>query len=164
MKKLNNLHMIVRAGMTGVGWYDRNGHRYHIWLQTEADKPVTPYAIRPEPKGKPILYVNPPGDIGRYDPGYFQSRRLDATAKANAALVAEALRRAEAEGLYEQAVAANEAEERERLARERAERLDRARSALRERRERHQASPATVALIDALLAAADDALLAALNL
>lgn len=133
MKVLNNLHMTVNGSMVAVGWTELNGNRMHVWLDMYAHEPdeplnggftpVEPYRVTREYElktnaftGQRILYRNPPEGIGPRDTGYFQTRKLDADAKAWRTVVAEALDRAQHEGLFAKAVQANvaakEAEER----------------------------------------------------
>lgn len=132
-KDLNNLGLTANGTMVGPQWTDRDGNRYHVWLAVERPEgadhkspnngyvPVRPFRVSREYQrktdqrdGKMLLYKNPPLNTDgshkhRREPGYFDTRHMDAEASANAAVVTEALRRAEAEGMFEAAVAANQA-------------------------------------------------------
>lgn len=115
--QINDLAMSTDCS---VSWTDDRGQRFHVWLVSNRDGqdyeltvPVEPYEVRSErPMGhafkRRTLYLNCPRNEdgshkNRWQHGYFQTRHLDADAKKNAPLVAEALRRAKDEGLYEKA-------------------------------------------------------------
>lgn len=119
--KIEGLEFTVSGPMIGPHWTDpKDGNRYHFWLRAEANpnasdedrqrndtsRPVSPYMVR-EDRGRVILYRNPPLNVGRYDDGYFKTRYLDASAKANREVVSEVLRRCKDEGLFEKALQAN---------------------------------------------------------
>jgi hypothetical protein len=166
MKNLNGLHMSANSQMISVAWTADDGRRYHVWLETEkvpgatydspnhGYRPLRPFQTRDK------LYQNPATrpdgtHLSRYDEGYFPTRYLNPSAKANAPVIAEALRRAEAEGMFEAAVEQAMQDEADREAREQASRVARMREDLGKRREFMAARPAVVALIDTLLAADD---------
>lgn len=139
--QINGLGMNAGSSMIGPHWTDDAGNRFHFWLSSERKpgedvmrgyQPVRPLQIKPEfnPSKRdysnpPILFMNCPMNADgsykdRYQEGYFQTRKLNATAKKNAPLVAEVLRRCEEEKLFEKA----EAEELAKLEREERERED----------------------------------------
>lgn len=115
--QINDLAMSTNCS---VSWTDDRGQRFHVWLVSNRDGqnyeisvPVEPYEVCSErPMGhafkRRTLYLNcPRNEDGshkdRWQGGYFATRYLDADAKKNAPVVAEALRRAKDEGLYEKA-------------------------------------------------------------
>jgi hypothetical protein len=174
MKNLNNLHMTAspHSAMVGVGWDADNGDRLHVWLQVENNpatgrsEPVSPYRVKVDrPFGhkaaKAILYRNCALKLSRGGPGYFDTRYLGANAATNSALVAEALRQAEAGGMYEAALLAHETAEEERERAQREERVAKVRAGLVERRERLATTDrvSALAMIDGLLKAPDEDLL-----
>lgn len=189
MKNLNNLHMSADGAMTSVFWNDDAGNRHHVWLETEnvpganydsynkGVRPKSPYTVRGEyvlgkgMAGRKTLYRNAPlkadgSPRGRHDEGHFDTRKLDAEAKVHAPIVTEALHRAEAEGMFEAAVAAREQAELEQVTAERAAKATSMREDLRKRRERHaeEQRESIVDLIDRVLGATDDELLALAHL
>jgi hypothetical protein len=176
MKNLNALHMTAspHSAMVGVGWTDDAGERLHVWLAvannpaTGRSEPVSPYRVKIDrPLGhrteKAVLYRNPlirpdGSHPKRGDADHFSTRYLDANAASNAPVVAEALRRAEAEGLYEQALVEHERAEAEREATQRAEKAGKMREQLNERAGR-ATSLVAARLIKDLLESDDDDLL-----
>ena len=104
-QQITNLHMTHTGSTIAVGW-EVGAKRYHVWIEDNKGEPVRPYRAEPRGHHGPVLYLNPLRDIKHGQPGYFQTRYLDPTAKANAAMVAEALERAEREGMLEQALQA----------------------------------------------------------
>lgn len=166
MKNLNNLHMTTNdSSMISVSWEDDAGNRHHAWLEVEGGKPVSPYRIRTERAGlsgataKQTVYRNPPEGVERRHPGFFKTRYLDAAASANAVLVAEALRRAEAEGMFEAALSRAETEARDRDAAQRAGKAAKMREQLFDRRTRLDGRPQADEAIGLLLALSDADLL-----
>lgn len=176
--RINDLHATGdRSTMIAVGWNDDAGNRHHVWLKVEKDperpgrnRPVRPFQPRPEYNRNrrdfsdpPILYRNcplkPDGSFrSRYDDGHFPTRKLSAAASANKPVVDEALRRAEAEGLWEKAVAEAEEEKAAQHAEALAKRLAGIRRGLNEwQTEGPEGIEAQV--IDQLLFADDDQLL-----
>lgn len=79
MKRIENPYCKVH-GMGLCAGFTIAGDRYHVWLNPEGT------AL----KDKPILYKNPI-NIKKHQPGYYECKHLDATAKVNAALIAELL-------------------------------------------------------------------------
>ena len=80
-----------------VQWETAEG-RFHAWLATDrkttfrsnVPRFVKPYAAAEKHFGaskSPVIYKNPL--VGRGEPGHFDTRYLDGTKKANAALLAE---------------------------------------------------------------------------
>lgn len=176
--QINNLSVTGdRSSMIAVGWNDDEGRRHHVWLKTENDperptrfRPVSPYEAKPEYNLKtggytdpPILFRNPPirpdGSYpGRNDDDFFPTRRLNAANAANKPVVDEALRRAEAEGLWEKALATAEEEKAAQHAEARAKRL----AGIRKGLEEWRAEGVAVIegqVVDALFFADDDQLL-----
>src|SRR3954447_383018 len=84
-----------KEGKCAIGWTCA-GARYHFWLAL------------PSRKSQGILYKNPPLATGTSDPGYFNPRQLDPEAKANAAMVAEAMAIVERDQLIEKLIASEE--------------------------------------------------------
>lgn len=78
--KISNVE-VRQSGSRGVLQWESDGCRYHIWDHDNT-----------------TLYKN---SIESRSPGYFRTRHLDQTAKANAEMIAEARRIAVAENLYE---------------------------------------------------------------
>lgn len=78
-KTIENPYCIAHSGGTISAGFDFNGFRYHVWLNDDASV-----------QGG-ILYCNPPLGTERHGPGSFNTRKLDAKAKANAPLVAQLL-------------------------------------------------------------------------
>jgi hypothetical protein len=66
--------------------WEHGGFRFHVW----EDDPT-------------IILKNPPNGTIHRGPGYFRTRKLDACAKANAAMLAKAREIAQNEKLYEKA-------------------------------------------------------------
>jgi hypothetical protein len=66
-----------------LGWEDPAGMRYHIWLNPENPEEFASGGVH---DGK-TLFKNPPLDLKSGDPGYFQTRHLNATSKTNAATI-----------------------------------------------------------------------------
>lgn len=124
-KKLHNLTMSASGHMVGVAWATDPGTekeaRWHVWLKIDSaataarhhdlpSLPVSPYAVRDPDKG---LRKNPPVAEVRY-----RGRTgawLDATTKANAPMVQQALAEAERLGLYQIAVDKAAADEQARV-------------------------------------------------
>lgn len=176
-KNLINLHMTARehSAQVAVGWTALDGTRSHVWLEvakneaTGRSEPLIPYRVRIErPMGhktsKAVLYRNPliradGTHPSRGDPDYFPTRYLDANAAANALLVEEALRRAQAGGLYEKALADSVREDAEHEAKRRAEKATKMRDDLDKRRDRDGVSPAALIAMNKLLEMGDDDLL-----
>lgn len=79
-KEMTDIHVdsVYLPSNRAAAGFSLNGARYHLWfnlatLKTEDD----------------VLYKNPPIGIKSHDPGYFYTRRLDATNRVNASLVAK---------------------------------------------------------------------------
>lgn len=117
---MENLHMHVNGGMVSVGW-TKGAARYHVWLSCNPSKrveaggcthhtPISPYRVKLDDpsrwpdRHKHQLFVNPLDGVERRDPGYFDTKRLNAEAKVNKPMVEEALARAEREGLFKAAL------------------------------------------------------------
>lgn len=83
-----------------LGWSTPDGMRFHYWTTLESKRPET---SRINPHG--ILYKNCSEKLKSGDPGHFWARELDPTAKANAAMIAEAMRIADEKMLWTGAVA-----------------------------------------------------------
>lgn len=184
---IHNLSVHASGSMTGVFWTASNGERHHVWLAMEQVEgstcsspnnglvPVKPYRVKGEYRlghsdyAPSILYRNAPLNVdgthkSRHDAGFFETRRLNATAKANAPLVAEALRRAEAEGLFEAAVEQATRDEIDKQARDLKERADKMRKDLDDRIKLHADRPGVVAIFKAMLRQSDADLVKAANL
>jgi hypothetical protein len=177
LKNLNNLHVTASGSMIGIGWTLDNGQREHVWLATyqsgkyeDANNgyaPERPFRVKREYcsrdnafTGSMTLYRNPPLNsdgkpLGRYDDGYFQTRHLNAEAAANKDRVAEALRIAERDGMFEAAVK-TDIEQRERAERARNERFA---ASIREHLSTREFSDPEAAIIASKLHACDDAVL-----
>jgi hypothetical protein len=84
--QLKNYHAGPRMGLNtiAIGCEDEAGNRFHFWLNT-ATRNIN----------NDIIYRNPPLTLRRGDPGYFETSKRDATAKANRPLVAAMLDRAD---------------------------------------------------------------------
>ena len=83
--------------------WEEESFRYHIWNHTPG-----------------TVFKNPPYGVESRQPRYFRTRHLDATKKANAAMVAEAQRIAKEQGLYESATEAKRQEKAEEEAKQKA--------------------------------------------
>lgn len=106
--KLENV--VINESSYGVCLrWETGGFRYHFWLTPPSwDKKIN------------CIFKNPPNGIKPHDARYFPTRKLDVTAKANAAMLAEAQRIAKEQGLYEKAAEAKQQEEAEEKAKQEA--------------------------------------------
>jgi hypothetical protein len=79
--KLENVHIRYNSHhMVAIGW-NVGPDKYHIWMYDSVFDPTG------------TLYKNRDNaGLKTYDPGYYKTRRLDATNKNNAAMIAEAKR------------------------------------------------------------------------
>lgn len=188
MKNLNDVSMHANGGMISVDWKDDAGNRHHVWLEVEQVPgsnydsrnkgyvPARPYRVRREYQlstgkhdGRMTLYRNAPlKDDGsprtRRDEGYFETRNLDCESKANAAIVAEALRIADVNGMFDKAVDERERKEREQAAIDLKNRAAKMREALDRRIERHAERPQLVDAIATLMHLEDEDLVRLANL
>jgi hypothetical protein len=108
-KKLENVRVdsISRVNNQAAACFEMDGARFHIWFNMVTGK------------RDGVLYKNPLLSVERHDPGHFETRSLDATNKANAAIVAALFAEIEERKLVEAALAAEaekEAKKREELA------------------------------------------------
>lgn len=86
---IQNCH--VHFGGVGPSLHcDFDGARYHVWLNADRTVQVP-------------LYKNPPTTVTPGSSGDYPTRKLSLTSKFGARLVAEMVRRMQAEGLYEKA-------------------------------------------------------------
>lgn len=99
-----NIHLtsIGRGGISLGCDYD--GARYHVWV----DENLEPTVVSTTRSKLPVLFKNPPRqvngrDMGRYDPGYFDTRQLKIDSAFSQALVAHMQKVARAQKLLEQA-------------------------------------------------------------
>lgn len=113
-KQIENLTCTRNGGsMVNVSW-EAGDARFHVWLDVDANGPVRPFRVRRDNPSSMtgrfgcILYKN--SIAGMREPGFFPTRKLDATSRTHEATVATALAEAERLGLYEQGIAAKDAE------------------------------------------------------
>lgn len=88
--------------MVSLGWTRREADkefRYHVWLRD-------PYTFAHEG----VVYKNPPRAVKYKEPGYFDTRRLDAWASGNHAMITDAVSIAQRNDLMNKAIAAKRAE------------------------------------------------------
>jgi hypothetical protein len=84
--KMENVTVREYGSIMALSW-EHKGKRYHIWTNSP-DR---------------VLFCNPPESVKYKGPGYFQTRKLSQSAKANARMIAEARKIADREGLWEKA-------------------------------------------------------------
>lgn len=115
---ISNLRMDARFGGVTVHWTVGDGYGYvaPLELTGRGGAPVRPFRVK---ETRPIGHKVAKRYLFRRRPGEEPGSRIDSEAKAHASMVAEALHRAEDEGLYEAALANIEEQERQRLAEER---------------------------------------------
>src|SRR5262245_58793204 len=106
---------VVSGGSICVEWADEQA-RYHIWINEDRTLNIC------------TLFKNPLAGLKHGQPGYFDTRRLDPTKKANKEIIAQALAAADIAGALK-AQAEVEAKEKadrdaQRKERERVERLN----------------------------------------
>ena len=98
-RKPENVRVENIGGPKASACFEMDGARFHIWF-----KPITL-------EREDILYKNPPQGTGSRDPGYFPTRRLDATTRANKTLVDGVFKEIEERGLIQKAQDAHAAEQ-----------------------------------------------------
>jgi len=71
--KIQNIHIDRHEGSSqySIGWDAKDGNRYHVWLDLNRRR------------NSDTLYKNPPRGVEYKGPGYFSTRQLDVTSKAN---------------------------------------------------------------------------------
>lgn len=171
MTKLDDLTMTVNGPMVAVRWREADGNYLHFWLATERDPkdhnvcaPVRPFQIKCERRmgrSQPerTIYRNLPEEK-RQRHGNNNTRYLNAEAKAWQPVVAEALRRVEAEGFYEAALAERATKDAEADARRKSARVGTIREGLQKLADDADAPANAVERAKDLLHHDDDVLLA----
>lgn len=93
MTKIENPHVHESAPGRLAGCFNFDGARFHVWLDPNTGKVEEGCA----------LYKNPPLDVDRRGPGWFDTRLLDPFNKTNAPLVAELMAAIERDDLISKA-------------------------------------------------------------
>jgi len=127
-----------RTDTIWVHWNDPEGNRYHFWLHPTYDGKAV-RASNLDVVDKDILYVNPPEGIS---PQPFSTKRLKASAKCNAPLIARAFAEINIEQAYRD-FDKKEQDERDQLECDRV--------ALRKKQRLEAAAPALLAAVKMLL-------------
>lgn len=85
-KAIHNVTVHRQSSMISLNWHDANDFHYHIWADRDGtfNNPTNLFKNRDN------------GSLKTYDPGYYRCHHLNVNAKANAAMIAEAKRIADA--------------------------------------------------------------------
>lgn len=149
MKNVVNIEAVLHSAYITERWaasWDVVGEgRYHVWFDAKTRQIETDW--RGPGRGKlPILYKNPPAGVKPGHPGYFPTRKLDASSPGNEATIKLVFEVIDRDGLIEKArIAYREREEK---------RHKEQREAAREYRER-EAGPKMAAILRRLAKVAD---------
>jgi hypothetical protein len=98
-RKPENVRVEHVSNSKAAACFEMDGARFHVWFNTDILE------------REHILYKNPPQGTGSRDPGYFATRRLDATNRANKVLVDGVFQEIKERGLIEAAKEAQAAEQ-----------------------------------------------------
>jgi hypothetical protein len=84
MKKPTNVQVSLRdiSSKTASASWTMDGARFHVWFNIDTLEIDGDY-----PRRYPVIYKNPPLRMDRNDPEFFDTRKLDATAAANAGII-----------------------------------------------------------------------------
>jgi len=88
--KISNINVNAYATQYSIDWSDKKGNRYHVWLDRTTRR-----------RRDDTLYKNPPTGTKHKGEGYFPTRRLDVTNKANLTTFEYAMQEATRLGLFE---------------------------------------------------------------
>lgn len=103
MKTPTNVHVDGLSAFhnrAAASW-NLDGARYHVWFDLETKQVEAGY----------VLYKNPPLDVSSRDPGFFNTRKLDADSPSNAKVIERVFAEIEERGLIAAAIEENKREE-----------------------------------------------------
>ena len=137
-----NITVRTEHGRTVVMWETDEPARFHVWVNIDT------LAIEASCAGTSrTLFKNPAREIERHAPGFFDTRRLDVTVKANAEMIATVFAAVKQLGMIETAIAEEKARrEAERVEHEKAVRENKIKEAALDLHAALQALMATEAM------------------